>query len=445
MRDRVLVPGDVGYDAERSAWNLNLDHRPRVIVVAATPNDVAAAVRFAGEERLAVGVQAVGHGQAKSSDDDVVLVNTRRLRQLSVDHDAMTVQVEAGVTWRQVIDTAATYGLAPLNGSTSGVSAVGYLTGGGLPVLGRAYGYAADRVRSVELVTADGRTRQASPTEEPDLFWAVRGGMDNFGIVTSAELELVPQARFYGGGLIYPGTAAEVVLPRWIGWATQQPDEMSTSLALMRFPDVPSIPAEVRGQFLVHVRIAHTGSAAEGDRLLRPLRGLEPVMDTVAERPYVQVDEVHEDPKDPLADVATGSLLGELDDEFVQTVVGIAGPNANLPPGPFELRRLGGALGRPPSPANPIGHRDAAFLLVLAMINKPGQTGPIEALQDRIVDQLGQWTTGGKFPNFLGDHADSAQVQAAYRQADYNRLRAIKATYDPENLFRINHNIPPRG
>jgi FAD/FMN-containing dehydrogenase len=443
VRGKVLLPEDQGYDAARASWNLNVDHHPRVVVAAAEADDVVAAVQYAAEERLATGVQAVGHDPAMEVHD-ALLINTRGIDELSVDPDTGTARVGAGVTWRRVIDTAVPVGLAPLNGSTSGLCAVGYLTGGGLPVLGRTYGYGVDRVRSLELVTADGRKRTASATEEPDLFWAVRGAKSNFGIVTSVELELLPQARFYGGGLMYPAAMAEVVLRGWLDWSAGLPDEMTTSMALMRFPDVPDVPAEVRGQFLVHVRVAHVSSADTGERLLRPMRDLGPVMDTVTDRPYTEVDEVHQDPLDPLPAVTTSSYLGELDDEFVREVIDIAGPGADLPPGPVEIRRLGGALGRRPTPTNAIGRRDAAYLFVLATATPPGEADPVRARQDGIMDRLRHWTTAGTVPNFLGDHADEAQVRATYLTADYDRLRSIKAAYDPDNMFRITHNIPPQ-
>jgi FAD binding domain/Berberine and berberine like len=438
---RVLVPGDTGYDAERAAWNLTIEHHPQVIVAAKSPDDVAAAVRYATAAGLPVGVQAVGHGQA--SGNDSVLVSTKRLADVTIDPAAGIARVGAGAAWRPVIDAAAPHGLAPLNGSTSEISAVGYLTGGGMPVLGRRYGFAADHVRALEMVTADGALRRLTPDQQPELFFAVRGGTGNFGIVTAAEVDLMPQPRIYGGGLFYPGAIAGQVVRSWLDWIQHQPEEMCTSLALMRYPDRPEVPEPARGKFLVHLRVAHTGPPDEGERLLQPLRAMRPVADTIAELPYQRIDEVHQDPTQPAPIIESGLLLRRPDDGFVEQLLALAGEHAELPPGLVELRALGGALARPPAVPNAMGHRDAALSLLLAMVAGAPQTDQVRATQRRILDALAPWSTGGVFPNFLGGHADATRVRAAYREDDYRRLQKIKTVYDPTNTFRINHNIPP--
>jgi hypothetical protein len=441
VQGRVLLPGEEGYDAERAGWNLAVDHHPEVIVVAAAPEDVAAAVRHAASTGLPVAVQATGHGPSVPADG-AVLISTRRMTELEVDPEAASVRIGAGVKWEKVIEEAAQHGLAPLVGSTPDVGAVGYLTGGGLPVLGRRYGFAADHVRALELVTADGQLRRATADEHPDLFWAVRGGKGNFGVVTSVETDLMPVERLYGGGLFFPGAATREVLGGWLAWTESQPEEMCSSVALFRFPDVPGVPDPVRGKFVVHVRIAYTGWPAEGERLLGPLRALEPVVDT-ADIPYTRIDEIHSDPTEPTPIRDRGTLLRELDNRAIERITALAGPGVELPPGMVEIRHLGGALGREPEPANAIGHRDAAFSLVLGMVTLPGQDERVDGIQQTLIESLRPWDTGAALPNFLGADTQPHQVRAAYSDADYERLRAIKAAYDPLNLFRINHNIPP--
>jgi FAD/FMN-containing dehydrogenase len=442
VQGRVLLPGEEGYDAERAGWNLAVDHHPAVIVVATCADDVAAAVRFAAADGLPVMVQATGHGPSVPADG-AVLISTRRMTDLEVDPDAGTARIGAGVKWEKVIEEAAQHGLAPLVGSTPDVGAVGYLTGGGLPVLGRRYGFAADYLRVLELVTADGQLRRATADEHPDLFWAVRGGKGNFGVVTSVETDLLPVERLYGGGLFFPGAATREVLGGWLAWTASQPEEMCSSVALFRFPDVSGVPDPVRGKFVVHVRIAYTGWPAEGERLVRPLRALGPLIDTVADIPYTRIDEIHSDPTEPTPVRDRGTLLHELDDEAVERITELAGPEVELPPGLIELRHLGGALGRMPGTPNAIGHRDAAFSIVLGMVVLPGQDEKVDRIQRALIDSLRPWDTGAALPNFLGADTQPHQVRAAYSDADYERLRAIKAAYDPRNLFRINHNIPP--
>ena len=192
-------------------------------------------------------------------------------------------------------------GLASLHGSSPSVGAIGYTAGGGIPLLAREYGFAADHVRAVELVTADGRLRRLTEDEDPDLFWAVRGGKGNFGVITAMEIGLVPRNRLYGGGLFFPGERAAEVLSSWREWSLTVPENMSTSLALLRLPPLPEVPEPLRQGLAIHVRIAYTGSAGEGEKLVAPLRSLGArVLDTVAEMPYAAVPSIHMDPPEPI-------------------------------------------------------------------------------------------------------------------------------------------------
>jgi FAD/FMN-containing dehydrogenase len=445
VRGRVLLPGEVGYDAERNGWNLIVEHHPAMIVVAAGPEDVAAAVRYAASADLPVAVQATGHGPSVPADG-AVLINTRRMTDLEIDPEGATVRIGAGVKGGTVLRETTPHDLALLVGSTPEVGVVGYLTSGGLPMLGRRYGFAADHVRAIELVTADGELRRATAEEHPELFWATRGGKGNFGVVTSVETDLVPVSRLYGGGLFFPGAATEEVLGGWLEWTASQPEEMaSSSVALRRFPDLPGVPDPVRGKFLVHVRVAYTGRPEEGERLIRPLRAMGPVSATVADMPYASIGDVHSDPAGPAPVRDRGILLRELDDEAVERIAAQAGPDTELPPGQVEIRHLGGALGCMPETPNAISHRDAAFGMNLGMLVPPGNEEQVDGIQQALIDSLRPWCTGATLPNFLGSGATQPRrVRAAYSDTDYKRLVAIKTTHDPRNLFRVNHNIPPQ-
>jgi len=438
----VFLVGEEDYGRETAGWNLLVEHHPSVVVVPFTPEDVALAVRFAAAESLPVAVQATGHGPAGPADG-AVFVSTRRMTSLGIDVSAPAARIGPGVKWEPVIEQAGRHGLAPLVGSTPDVSAVGYLTGGGLPVLGRRYGFSADHVRSLEVVTADGEIRHASDREHPDLFWAVRGGKGNFGIVTSITTGLLRLRQIYGGGLIFPGEKTRDVLRTWLEWTESQPEEMSSSVALARFPDAPGIPDPLRGQFVVHLRIAFTGSAEEGAALVRPLRALGPSMDAVTEMPYTRIGEVHNDPLEPVPVRDRGTLLGPLNEAAADRITEFAGPDAEMAPGLVEVRHLGGALARPPASPSAFGHRDAAFSFVTGMVTMPGEIERIDAIQRDLFAGMAEWDTGGKLPNFLAADSDPESVKRAYEESDYRRLQSIKAAYDPENLFRINHNIPP--
>jgi len=438
---QVFLPDEEGYEPETAGWNLSVEHRPSVVVVPFTPEDIALAVRFAAGESLPVAVQATGHGPALPADGSV-FISTRKMKGLGIDVPAESARIDPGVKWESVIQQAGPHGLAPLVGSTPDVSAVGYLTGGGLPVLGRRYGFSSDLVQSLEVVTADGELRHASDREHPDLFWAVRGGKGNFGIVTSISTKLLRLPRFYGGGLVFPGQKAGEVLRAWLEWTESQSDEMSSSVALARFPDAPDVPAPLRG-FVVHLRIAFTGSAEEGERRVRPLRALGPSMEMVAKMPYTRIAEVHNDPLEPVPVRDRGTLLRPLDETSVDRLVDMAGHEAQVPPGLIELRHLGGALARPPTSPSAVGNRSAAFSMVTGMVTMPGEVERIDAIQRDLFEGMAQWDTGAKLPNFLGADTDPESVKRAYEDADYARLREIKAVYDPHNLFHVNHNIPP--
>src|SRR5437763_6601100 len=313
VRGLVFLPGDEGYDAERSGFQLDDPHRPAVVVGARSAADIRAAVAFAAERALPVAVQATGHGLATRAHGGV-LVTTRRLGGLHVDPTARTAALEPGVTWGQVIEAAARHGLAPLNGSSPGVGAVGYVLAGGLGLLGRRYGWAADHVRSLDVVTADAQLRHVTATGHPDLFWALRGGGGGLGIVTRLEVELVPLGSVYGGALFFDAEHAGPVLDAFRSWTETLPEDPTSSFALVPFPDLPMLPEPLRGRYVASVRIAFAGDAVAGERLVEPLRAIAPtLMDTVRELPWTESDTIATDPPAPHAYHGIGVLLRDLD------------------------------------------------------------------------------------------------------------------------------------
>jgi len=441
----VFRPGDEGYDTERAGFNLIVDHRPELVVGATGPADVAAAIDYASARGLAVAVLTTGHGPAVTADGQV-LINTRRMGEVRVDPAARTAWVGGGVRWEQVLPRTAPHGLAPLNGSSPNVGVVGYTLGGGVGPLGREYGFAADRVRGVDIVTADGQRRRVTADDEPELFWAVRGGKGNFGVVVGLEFELVPVARLYGGGLSFPAEAAADVLHAYSRWAPTVPERMSSSVLLLEFPPLPELPEPLRGRYVVTVRIAYTGSAADGERLVQPLREAgSPILDTLGELPYSEVGTIYNDPTDPVPAYDSNSSLRAFDADAVDTLLSLVGPAAGSPL-VVELRQLGGAYTRPPAVASAVGGRDAAFALFAAGIPQEGREEALHGAHDRLQEAMRPWATGGMTFNFCGPRdADPERVKLAFTAADHARLAKAKAAYDPDNVFRINHNIPPAG
>ncbi|WP_433559017.1 FAD-binding oxidoreductase [Pseudonocardia xinjiangensis] len=391
---------------------------------------------------LPVAVVCTGH-QPFEPVQGAVLITTSRMDAVEIDVAARTARTGAGAVWQQVVDAAAPAGLAPLNGSSAKVGVTGYVLGGGLsPTLGRTYGWAADHVRAIEIVTADGELRRVTATAEPELFWAVRGAKGNFGVVTAMEIDLFPVSTYFGGGLFYAGEHTEAVLRAYREWITTAPDELSSSVALLRLPPSAEVPAPLRGRLAVHVRVCFLGPAVEGERLVAPLRALAPtIIDTVMPTPYRAFASVHQDPVDPVPLRMRNALLTGLTDEVVDALVAFGGPGSGCGLTVLEVRHLGAALARPAAVPSAVDARDAGVSVWGAAIGPAEATAPAIAQLDRLITRLRPWSTGRRYLNFMSG-ADGAEC--AYTAQTYQRLRTVKRAYDPGNVFRLNnHNIPP--
>ncbi|GGV19891.1 oxidoreductase [Actinomadura cremea] len=439
----VLVPRDEEYDEERAGWQIARRHRPDLVVGAVGPADVQAAVTYASGRGLPVAVQGTGHASAAVAAEGGVLITTARMSAVRVDADAGTAWVAAGTRWDQVVRRTAPAGLAPLSGSAPGVGAVSYTLGGGLALLSRSFGYAADHVRGLDVVTADGRLRHVTRDREPDLFWALRGGRDNFGVVTAMEIDLMPVTTLYGGALVFPVEKAADVFGTYLQWAATVPEAMNSSIALISMPDVQAIPEPLRGRRTVHIRIACAADEpGAAERLVAPLRAIGPLSDTLGELAYAEAGSIYNDPVAPVAGESGTVMLGELDATAVQAVLDLAGPQAPVPH-VVELRHLGGRLAHPPAVDNAVGNRDARYLFnVVSRLDRADIT-QIRPAHARMFEAIAPWSTGGRFLNFMNGENAATQVRSAYSAADYRRLTGLKAVYDPENIFRLNHNIPP--
>jgi FAD binding domain-containing protein/berberine-like enzyme len=445
VRGQVTVPGDEQYDAERAGYQTARWHRPDVVVGATGAADVQAAVEFANTHALPVAVQGTGHALFGIAGTGGVLITTSRFTGVRVDAAARTAWVAAGTRWDEVIHETAAAGLAPLSGSYPGLGVVSYTLAGGLSLLARRYGYAADHVRAIDVVTADGTARRVTATDEPDLFWALRGARDNFGVVTGIEIDLVPVTTLYGGRLQFPGEKAEEVFNAYLRWTATVPDEVSSSIAQVSFPDVPALPESLRGRQIVQIRVAYiTESQAAGDELVAPLRALAPEDDTLSVLPYTESGSIYSDPPVGGTIEAGTALLGDLDATAVRAVLDLAPPRESLPH-IIELRHLGGALARPPAVANAVGNRGARYLFNAVSRLERADIADIRVAHQRVFAALAPWSTGGRLLNFMNGENAADEVRSAYDAEDYQRLTELKAKYDPENTFRLNHNIPPAG
>jgi FAD/FMN-containing dehydrogenase len=447
LRGDAYGPGEDGYDEVRTAWNLNAHQSPALVVVAGGAADVVAAVRLAREEGLGVGVMATGHGVAAPADGGV-LINTSRMKGVYVDPEARTARVEAGAKWADLVPEAAAHGLAGLQGSTSQVGIVGYTMGGGFGWLGRKYGFAADSLKEADVVTADGELVKVSAHENADLFWGLKGGGGNFGIVTSLEFALYPITQVFGGNLFYPVEKAEEVLELYGRWAQDLPEEVTSAVTFLNIPPMPDVPEPLRGKFVITVRFCYTGEdlAEKGEEMLGPWREFgEPIMDTFGVMPYEAMDMISMDPVDPLGAYGHSEMLRDLSQETRESLVKLAGAESNSPLIMLELRQLGGALSRPPADLNPMGRSDARFILNgIGATFGPEMAQAVQAYLAHVAETVRPHASGTQYVNFMDlDGATPERVKAAYSQEDWERLVGLKDRRDPENLFRFNRNIPP--
>jgi hypothetical protein len=422
--------------------NLAVQHTPLIAVGATCAADVAAAVSWAVAHGLGVAVQATGHGPVRNAAGSM-MITTRRMQGLVIDPERRTARVEAGVKWKRVMEGAAEFGLAGMCGSSSDVGVVGYTLGAGLGSLGRKYGFSADHVRSVEIVTADGRQRSLSAESEPELFWAVRGGKGNLGIVTALEIELMPVGGLYAGGIFFAGDDMAAVLHAWRRWASAMPEEVSTSIAIMRMPDFEFVPPPLRGQTVVHFRYAYCGADFdEGERLVGPMtQAGAVVLGFIGPIRTDESDSIHMDPVDPLPAWEKGQGLTDLTQEGIDALLEIAGPQAQIPLMMVEIRLMGGALARPPKVPNAIAGRDAAFAMFVLGPGVPELAEVVPAVGRGVLGVMAPWKAQGTMINFLGDTSGPEEVAAAYPPGVYPRLAEVKAAVDPGRVFSFGQAI----
>jgi hypothetical protein len=442
LAGRVHQPGSAGFGAACAGFDLAAIPVPAVAVAATAEDDVITAVRFAADNDLPVAVRATGHGPIPGVNGGL-LIGTRAMSAVAVDPANRTATIGAGATWTPVLAACASLGLAPLCGSAPDVGAVSYTLGGGLGPLGRRYGYCADSVRLLRVVTATGELREVTANSEPELFWAIRGGGGNFGVTTELELDLVPVSTLYGGGLFFPGEAAGDLLGAFGQCTAAAPDELSLSIAFITFPDLEPVPADLRGRFAAHLRVTHLGAPAEAEALLAPLRAVTaPLLDTVQIMPLTAIGMIHADPTRPQPVSSGSAILPRWDQAAIDVLLGHVGATT---PHMLELRHLGGALTRPPAGGNAVGHRDAQFNVFTSAYPGPG-FADAAGQQAELYRQLLPWTGGRALYNFAAaPDGRAADACTAFDDAAMTRLRSVKAAWDPGNMFRFNVNVPPAG
>ncbi|MGW4350594.1 FAD-binding oxidoreductase [Nocardia sp. NPDC004582] len=429
----VHTPDEEGYRRSAAGFNAAIEHAAAAVVVASSAADVAATVRVAVETGYTVAVRATGHGVLPTPADSI-LVDTTLLDAISIDREQRTATVGAGVRWQRVLDAAAPAGLAGLAGSSTSVGVVGYTLGGGLGPIARSYGFAADHVTAMEVVTADATLRRVTPDTEPELFRVLLGGGAAFGIVTQMTFRLFPIRTLYAGGLTYRVEDAPTVLRAWRNWMATAPETVTSSVAILNLPPLPEIPEPLRGATVLHLRYAHVGDPAEGAALLAPLRPVAaPLLDTVAELPYRDLASIHNDPTHAMPALDRGTLLRELPDAALDALLGAV---AGTPIGMTEIRAYGGAIAREPLSLNTVAGRDAAFQVFAVGVPAPPVAAMIPAMLDGLVAALDRWSLNAATPNFgLDPRGGSADTLAAWSPAQRERLADARRRYDPAGVF----------
>jgi FAD/FMN-containing dehydrogenase len=448
LRGALLRPQDAGYDAARRVWNGMIDRRPALIVRCTGSADVIASVNFAREHSLLVSVRGGGHNAAGHAvTEGGLMIDLSLMKGIRVDPLARRAWAAGGVTWGELDHETQPFGLAAPGGVVSTTGIAGLTLGGGFGWLRRKYGLSCDNLLSADMVTVDGQLVKASETENADLFWALRGGGGNFGIVTSFEYRLYPVGPLVMAAVVfYPFDAAAQVLCGWRDFMATAPDQISANVALWSIPPTPDWPAEMHWQPMTAVIAMYAGPAEEGERALQPLRQLAtPLADASQPMPYIALQQMFDPffPKGDLHYYWKSLNLNCLNDEAIETLIGYAGERPSAM-SVIDLWALGGAVGRVAATDTAFGDRSAPFSMVLnSSWADPADTQANIAWTRALWSAMQPFSTGSIYLNFpgLGEEGE-ALVEQAYG-ANYKRLVAIKQKYDPGNLLCLNQNINP--
>jgi FAD/FMN-containing dehydrogenase len=438
---RVVQPDDPEYDALRVVVLGGADPRPAVIARPLDDADVAAAVAFARDAGLPLAIRSGGHsGAGHGSVDGGLVVDLRDMRAVDVDPGDRTAWVEAGATAGETTAATAAHGLAVGVGDTGAVGVSGITLGGGVGFLSRAHGLTVDNLLAADVVLADGRVVRADADRHPELFWALRGGGGNFGVVTRFRFRLHPLDGVTGGMLLLPASAS--VVAGFLGALQDGPDELTAIVNVMPCPPLPFVPAEHHGSLAVMALVCWSGPPEAADAALAPIRALaEPIADLVRPVAYPELFPPADPEYHPTA-VARTLLLDHVDLPLAEALLdrlrALDGMRV------VQLRALGGAIGRVPADATAFAHRSSRLMgNVAAFVTGPDDRAERTAWVEGTAAVLDQGDAGA-YVNFLGDEGP-ARVRAAYPGATWDRLAAAKAAYDPGNLFRRNQNVPPAG
>lgn len=432
VRGRVVGPTDEGWDDIRRPWNRRVDQRPMAVVEVGNTSDVVSAVCFAAERGLRVSTQPTGHGAGARLEDAIVL-HTGRWRGVTLRPDLRQATVEPGARWGDLLAATHRAQLTGLPGTSPGLSVTGYSLHGGVGLLARPFGFAANDIIGADVVTANGQVVRADAESHSELFWALRGGGGGFGVVVGLDVRLHPAPDLYGGQLIWSFDHARVVLDGWRHWTDDLPAELTSMAAVVTLPPVPAVPEALRGQTIVAVTLCYAGRPADADRWVSFLRGLAPLLgDSLRPLGVGELGRLRNDPSEPIATRVRAETLSDLPASAIDAIVEAAAPVGDSPLGLVEIRHLGGALARPDAGHGAAGHLDQPFLVesVGYMVETPDQDGSVQACETRLAQALEPCGRGVIPASFADPTLDSDRV---FDPATRRRLRAVKADVDPDN------------
>jgi hypothetical protein len=436
----VVTPDDADWDSARRPWNVSIDLRPAAVVTPRTPKEVTQAVSLARLLGLRVAPMSTGHNAAPHGDlGDTVLIRMHQMRGVRVDPITRTAHVEGGAVWADVTAAAAPHGLAALAGSAVDVGVAGYVLGGGVSWLARSHGLAANSVLGLDVVTSDGVLRHVDAQTEPDLFWALRGGGGNFGVVVGIDLQLFEVGTVVAGNLFFPIERLHEVMTAFADWTAGVPESVTSCVRALRLPPLPDIPEPLRGKAFAVVNGAIQEPAERAAEILAPLRALGPVMDTWALMPASRLVEIHMDPDHPVPARGDGLVISELGPDVVDAVVAQVGPDSGSALLQVELRHLGGAASRPHPRGGAVDHLPEGYLVYAVGITPdPEAVAVVEQQVASVVGALEPWRASRDYLNLVDSTSDPRRF---HDPATLARLQAVRSTYDPSATMRGNHTV----
>jgi FAD/FMN-containing dehydrogenase len=446
FRGDLVFPSDEAYECARRVWNAAIDKRPALIARCSGAVDVVRAVEFAREHELLLAARGGGHNVAgHGTCDGGIVIDLSPMRGLSLDLARRTVRVQAGATWGDVDHETQAFGLATTGGLVSTTGIAGFTLGGGFGWLMRKHGLACDNLLSLELVTAGGRILRASADDNADLFWGLRGGGGNFGIVTSFDFRLHPVGPLVtAGAIFFPSEDAGELLRFYRDWVEEAPDELTTVVNLAVAPPAPFLPEKIHGKRVAIVSGCYAGEPEHGANVFRQLKDFgTPVADLIGPMPYTEMQRLVDGQWGPcLHNHFKSSWLPRLDDAAIHTLLR-AHEQAASPETKIQLYHFGGAVARVAADATAFARRDDPYLLnIAARWQDPAETDLHVGWARELHEAMATFATGGVYVNFLGEEGTD-RVRAAYGERTYARLVDLKRSYDPTNLFRVNQNVPP--